>query len=369
MLAVDPHTTNEQTGQAEGDNQPQAKNHSILATRFGQRAEALFLPALWLLTIVIFMILPQTTSSFTSISTFASIVGTQAPTVVLTTAVVIVLTDGDFDLSVAYNLTLASMLIAILNGQDHVPIVPAILVALAVGVLVGCVNGLVTVLFDIDPFIVTLGSGTMIGGITLWISHSNVITGVSTGFTNLVIGDRTLGLPPEFYYAMAIAALGWYLLTHLPTGRRLLYVGQNRDVARLSGVKVGRMRVGAFILSGLISALAGVLYVGSSGAADPSAGTTLLLPAFAAAFLGSTTIVPGRLNIWGSVVAIYFLDTAILGLEIMGLSDFVQDLFYGGALVIAVVVARTVRKQRANASGMKSLAKLSANSKTTTNSR
>jgi ribose transport system permease protein len=326
--------------------EPTPPRSSRMAGRIGSWAEPLLLPALWGLIIIFFMILPQTRDSFTSVSTYASIFGTQAPTVVLTLALVFTLTAGDYDLSVAYNLTLSSMLIALLNGQDHLGIGVAVVLALALGALIGLVNGLVTVIFAIDPFIVTLGTGTVIGGVVLAISGSSIISGVSTGLENAVISKHLLGFPPEFYYAILLALLSWYSLIHLPIGRRLLYVGQSRDVARLSGVNVGAFRIGAFVLGGLISAFAGMLYVGNSGAADPTSGTTLLLPAFAAAFLGSTTITPGRFNAWGSVVAVYFLATGVTGLEILGISSFVQDLFYGGALVIAVVIARIVRIRR-----------------------
>jgi ribose transport system permease protein len=111
-------------------------------------------------------------------------------------------------------------------------------------------------------------------------------------------------------------------------------------VARLSGVRVGRVRWGAFVTSGTLSAVAGVVYTGTTGGADPSSGLTFLLPAFAAAFLGATSIAPGRFNPWGSIVAVYFLVTGVTGLQLLGAESFVQQLFYGGALILAVALAR-----------------------------
>ena len=101
--------------------------------------------------------------------------------------------------------------------------------------------------------------------------------------------------------------------------------------------------------AGFVAAGAGVLYVGNSGAADPSSGTQLLLPAFAGAFLGATVIKAGRFNAWGSLIAVYFLVTGITGLQMLGVSSFVQDLFYGGALVIAVGLSRLSRGRAARA--------------------
>jgi ribose transport system permease protein len=107
------------------------------------------------------------------------------------------------------------------------------------------------------------------------------------------------------------------------------------------------VRSGALIASGVISALGGVIYAGTTGAADPTSGTQLLLPAFAAVFLGATTIVPGRFNPVGSLVAVYFLVTGITGFQLLGAQSYVQSLFYGGALVIAVALSQLARKRKA----------------------
>ena len=154
---------------------------------------------------------------------------------------------------------------------------------------------------------------------------------------------RFLGVPLGFYYALILCAILWYILSYSTAGRRLLFVGRGREVARLSGIAVDRVRLGGFVSSGLMGAIAGVLYVGTTGAADPSSGLTFLLPAFAAAFLGATSINPGRFNPWGTIISVYFLVTGITGLSILGVSTFVQDLFYGGALVIAVTLSQIVR--------------------------
>ena len=101
-----------------------------------------------------------------------------------------------------------------------------------------------------------------------------------------------------------------------------------------------RIRWGALTAAGALSGLAGVLYAGTTGGADPTASSSFLLPAYAAAFLGATTIIPGRFNSWGTLVAVYFLVSGITGLQQLGINSFVQQLFYGGALVVAIAVAR-----------------------------
>jgi len=309
---------------------------SDLAERFG-------LVAAWVIVIALFGVLEPRT--FLTQANFATIFGSQAVLLVLTLGALIPLTAGDYDLSIAGVLTLSSMVVAILNVNSGWPIGVAILAALAVGAVTGAVNGIIVTFFGIDSLIVTLGTGTILGGIVLWISNSNTISGVSTTLVNLVVGQRFLGISLEFYYGIALAVVLWYLFEYTALGRRLLFVGRGRSVARLSGLHVQRLRIGAMVASGTISAAAGVLYVGTIGGADPTSGLQFLLPSFAAAFLGATAIVPGRFNPWGSFVAVYFLVTGITGLTLLGVQSFVQNLFYGGALVVAVVLSQIARRR------------------------
>jgi ribose transport system permease protein len=260
------------------------------------------------------------------------------------------LTAGDYDLSVAAILTMSSMTVAVLNVQQGFPIGWAVVAAVGVGIVAGVVNGGLIVVLGLDAFIVTLGTATVLSGLTLWISASNTIGNIGQTLINVVIVDRFLGVPLEFYYGLALAVLFWYAFEHLPVGRRLLFVGRGRNVARLSGLNVARVRWAAFIVSGLISALAGVMYAGTTGAADPTSGASFLLPAYAAVFLGATSISPGRFNAWGTLIAVYFLVTGITGLQLLGVQTFVQQLFYGGALIIGVALSRLASHRSAKTS-------------------
>jgi ribose transport system permease protein len=226
------------------------------------------------------------------------------------------------------------------------PVGLTVLVALAAGLLVGAVNGFVTVVFGIESLIVTLGMGTFVAGVTLWISNSNTVSGISQDLVNPIVVWRFLGVPVEFYYALGVALILGYIMEFVPAGRRLLMVGRGREVARLSGMHVNRIRFLAFVCSGGIGAVGGVLFAGTSGAADPSSATVLLLPAFAAAFLGATAIFPGRFNVPGTLIAVYFLVTGITGLQLLGAQTYVQNLFYGAALVLAVVLSKLARQHR-----------------------
>ena len=299
------------------------------------------LPVAWLLLIVGFGI--ANPGVFLTAATFQTMLGSQAVLLVLTLALIVPLTAGDYDLSVAGVLTLSAMMVAILNVQHGWPIWAAIVAALVMGLVVGLINGLIMVFFGIESLIVTLGMGTLLTGITLWASDSATISGISQTLVDYVIVKRFAGISLAFFYAIALCALLWWVLEYTSVGRRLLFVGRGRSVSKLSGVRVGRVRVGALMGSAALAALAGVLYAGTSGGADPSSGSTLLLPAFAAAFLGATSIMPGRFNPWGTAIAVYFLVTGITGLQLMGVQSYVQQLFYGGALLVAVALSQLAR--------------------------
>ena len=304
-------------------------------------AERVALIAALVVMVAVFSLLrPETFFTWSNLST---ILGSQAVLVVVTLGLIIPLTANDFDLSIAYVLTLSAMMIAVLNGQLGWPIWLAVLAALAMGLAVGVLNGFFITVFRIHSLIVTLGVGTFLHGLTLWISGSMTISGISDSLMNAVIVDRLIGIPLEFFYALLLCVLVWYVFEYTALGRRMLFVGRGREVARLSGIDTDRVRRGCLVTSSLLGAVAGLLYAGTQGAADPVSGASYLLPAFAAAFLGSTSIRPGRFNPWGALIAVYFLVVGITGLVFVGVSSFVQDMFYGGALVLAVTLSQLVR--------------------------
>jgi ribose transport system permease protein len=299
----------------------------------------------WGVIVVIFGILRPDT--FLTTSNFTTIFGSQAILVVLALALLPPLTAGDYDLSVAATMTLSAMALAILNVNHGWSIWASIAAALGVGVAVGLVNGALVVVLQIDSLIATLGSSTFIAGVVLWISDSQTISGINEGLIDWVVVKRLFGIPLEFYYGIALGLVIFYVFEFMPVGRRLLFVGRGRSVARLSGIRVSQLRWGALVVSGVISAFAGVLYAGTLGSADPTSGLSFLLPAFAAAFLGGTTIQPGRFNPIGSIAAVYFLVTGITGLQLLGVQTFVQQLFYGGALILAVALSQAARRRDA----------------------
>lgn len=301
------------------------------------------LPLAWIALIIGFGI--YSPGTFLSAANFQTMFGSQAVLLVLTLALLIPLTAGDYDLSVASMLGLSAMLIAVLNARHGWPLGAAIAVAVLTGVVVGLFNGFLIIFFGIDSLIVTLGMGTLLGGVTLWVSNSETISGIGNGLVDAVTTHRIFGISLEFYYGLILCAIMWYVFEFTSIGRRLLFVGRGRSVARLSGVRVSRVRITALVCSATVAAFAGVLYAGTTGGADPSSSSTFLLPAFAAAFLGATSIMPGKFNPWGTLIAVYFLVTGITGLQLLGIQSYVQQLFYGGALLCAVALSQLTRKR------------------------
>jgi len=216
---------------------------------------------------------------------------------------------------------------------------------LAIGVAAGTFNALVTVVVGVDGFIVTLGSGTMLLGIASWISNDETVSGLPTTLTNIA-NTQFLGLPLTFYYGVVIALGIAYLSSFTPLGRRMTFVGANREVARLAGVRVNRIRFFSYVSGSTIAALGGILLVSSLGGFQSSTAAIYLLPAISAVFLGTAVIQPGRFNAIGCLVGVYFLATGILGLQLLGLGGWIQNVFYGAALVIAVAVSTLVRRRR-----------------------
>jgi len=312
-------------------------NSAVLVDWF----ERLALLLAWAFVIIVFGAVRPTT--FLTWANFSAILGSQAVLVVVALGLTLTLTAGDYDLSIASVLSLAGTVLAVLNARNDVPIVWAIAAALAIGAAVGFINGFFVIYFRINSMIVTLGVGTFVHGVTLWLGNQETISGISSGLVEAVIVRRLFGVPLSFYYALTLCVIIWYVFSYTVLGRRLLFVGRGREIARLSGIRVDRLRWGCFIVSGLMGAIAGILYVGTVAAADPNSGLSFLLPAFAAAFLGATSINPGRFNPWGTMISVYFLVTGITGLSILGVSTFIQDLFYGGALVVSVTLSQIVR--------------------------
>jgi ribose transport system permease protein len=290
-----------------------------------------------LITIIVFGALrPET---FLTTDNLKTILSSQAVLLIVTLGLTLALTVGEFDLSIGATLGVASVITGWLNVTHSVPIGIAIAGALAAGLIVGMANAFLIVKLGISSLVATLGTSTVLAGVSLGISNSIVVTGIDRGFSHFM-SRGPFDLPMSVYFAFALAIILWYVYEHTPLGRYLGFVGTGRDVARLSGLPVDRYRTLALIGTSVIAAGAGVVLTGTLGSSDPTVGTSFLLPAFAGAYLGATTIKPGRFNAWGTVIALYFLVTGITGLNLVGITGWVEQVFYGMALIVSVTIAQ-----------------------------
>jgi ribose transport system permease protein len=281
---------------------------------------------------------------FATTANAQTIASTQATVALLALAAMLPLIVGQFDISVGYQFGLAQGLCAHLIVNVGLPAGAAIGVTLAAGLLVGLLNGVLVAKVKLNSFVATLGVGILVLGLTQWLTKDVTITGaLPTLFTDLG-RNAVLGIPLPFVYVLAACAVVWLALEYTPWGRECYATGGNDRAALLAGVRTERRTVQVFALAAVLAALSGCLSVMILGASSPTVGLGSLLPAFAGAFLGATSIRPGRFNALGTLIAVYLVATGITGLQQEGAAPFVQQLFNGAALLIAVTLARLSRK-------------------------
>jgi ribose transport system permease protein len=282
---------------------------------------------------------------FPHTGTFRTIFGSQQPLVFMTMALMCTIIVGEFvDLSVPAVFGFGATILPVLVVNHGWNVWPASIVAVLACVFVGAVNGFLVVKVGVNTIVVTLGMSTLLEGISLWISDLNTITGLPSGFQKIALLNVG-GLPISFYYGVILVLAFAYLLAFTPLGRHMRFVGASREVSRLSGVRVDRIRFGSFVFAGLLSGLGAFIAVADLGGYNASSSDAYLLPVFAAVFLSTAIFELGRFNPLGTLVGIYFLETGILGLQLLGLQSWVSQVFYGGILVIAVTISTVLHRR------------------------
>jgi ribose transport system permease protein len=302
---------------------------------------------LLLLTIVliaVFCLLRPDT--FATVQNARTILVENAVLAILALAAMIPLVCDEFDLSPAATMGLASVLAAGLPGQQGIPLVLMTIMVLGVGLAVGVVNGVLVVWGKLPSIIVTLGSSTVVGGLILLYTNGEVIfQGVPQQLRDLGQAKiLTIGVPTVIMLALALAL--WFVFDKRPWGRRMYAVGSSAEASRLAGVNVDRVRFSAFVLAGVLSAVAGYVFTARVGSGSPTASANFLLPAFAAAFLSTAAFRIGFFNIWGVVLSVYFLAVGVTGLKFLGADFWVDPVFNGTALIVAVALSRMPARRR-----------------------
>ncbi|HTW29700.1 MAG TPA: ABC transporter permease [Acetobacteraceae bacterium] len=308
------------------------------------------LALVFVLVMVAFGLLRPTT--FLSASNINNILVGQSVTAMLALAEMVPLATRQFDLSVGFHLGMAQVLIVALQVDQNLSWPAATAIVLAIALLVGLFNAILVTVFSIDSFIATMGVGTLLYGVSNWYTGGQQIVGMNLPetFGNLtqIVGHVPL---PAVYVAI-VAIVLWIVTERLPVGRALYVIGASPRAAELIGIRVARHVGGAFVVSGLLSGIAGIMLGSILQAGTPSVGPEYLLPAFAATLLGATSIRPGRVNVVGTLLAVLILAFSFSGVQQLGAPFFVQYFFNGGILIIAVglsVYAAARRRQVATA--------------------
>jgi ribose transport system permease protein len=298
------------------------------------------------LSVAIYGIFGKNPAIFLGAADIRNILSSQAVLVVLTLGLIIPMTSGSLDLSIGNIAGLCSVATAAFYAHAHVPLLVGIILGILVGAVFGLVNGLLVVLLRVDSFIITLGTASAIFGLVIWYTDGqSIVLGIPQALLTFG-GGNFLGVPDSVYVVAAFALLAWYLLEQTPYGRGLHAVGSSKAAARLVGIRVERSVFVAFVLSGASAGLAGVLLLASSGAGNPQIGQSFTLTAVAAAFLGAASFKVGQLNVLGSIVAILFLAVNITGLTFLGVQDWINQLFTGAALVVAIAFSTALHRER-----------------------
>lgn len=301
---------------------------SQMLTRYG-------LLCLCVLLVIIFSL---TTDSFASMFTLHAILESKSKIALLALAATLPMIVGKIDLNVGFGIVLWHILAITLQVQFGFSWQSATLMVLVIAAIYGLLNGILVALADIDSFVATLGSGTLLYAIALWHSGGRQIVGDLPEPFIALNSAELLGLPISAFYVLSLAILMWLLTEHTPIGRCMYAVGANPNAAYLNGISVKKYTIVPFIFSSLITGFTGVLLAAQQGVGQASVGMDYLLPALVGAFLGSTTMKPGRVNVWGTIVAIAVLAVGISGVQQFGAAFWIEPLFNGSTLLISIII-------------------------------
>jgi len=305
------------------------------------------LPILAVAIFILFsLLLPNT---YPTASNLQAILSNQSIPALLALAAMIPIVTAKFDLSMGYALGLSHVMVMhfLVTSSMSWPVI--CLISIVGASVVGLINGLLVEFAQIDSFIATLGTGSVLYAISGWVTGGGRIVpplkGLPKGFTNL-IDKHFLGLPLGAYYVIALVFILLIVLEYLPVGRGLYVIGSNPRAAELIGIPKRKYVILAFVSCSAITGFAGCLLAAQQQVGNPSIGSEYLLPAFVGALLGSTTIRLGRANALGTLVAVAILAIGVAGIQQLGADFWATPLFNGLTLLAAVGLAGYSARRR-----------------------
>jgi ribose transport system permease protein len=280
---------------------------------------------------------------FRTLDNFLNLFGNSATLAIFAVGLTCCLKVGDFDLSIGAVAALAGIVVAkMMVSGNSIPL--SIIAALIAGVLIGIVNGVLVAKVNLNAFVATLATMSIILGLAQGITEgSSIWSGIPKAFE--VIGRGViLGLPYRFIIAFSLLLIIWFVHAYTRTGRRMEAIGGNPSAARVSGIAVEWNRMLAFIFSGGCSAIAGIVLTSGLMSANPTQGTQYLLDAFGACFIGAATIRIGQFHVWGTFVGVFIVVVATNGLIILMVPGYLMDMIKGMILLLAILLSSVVGK-------------------------
>lgn len=315
-----------------------------LSARITRSFPVFGLPLLALMLAIVFSVMLP--STFPTLLNLRATVSDKGMIALLSLAAMIPMVAGNIDLNVGYGIVLWHILAISLQSHFGLPWPIACIVVVLLGGFAGCINGWLVEVAQIDSFIATLGTGTVLYAVALWHTGGRQMVAVLPNAFYALNDTSLFGIPVIGFYVIAISVVMWLILEYLPLGRFLYAIGANPKAAALNGIPVRRCIIGTFVASGALTAGAGVLLAAKLHIGETNVGLDFLLPALVGAFLGSTTIRPGRVNVWGTIVGVAVLAIGISGIQQLGGAFFVEPLFNGTTLLLAIGIAGYARRGR-----------------------
>jgi len=275
--------------------------------------------------------------AFPTVNNFTNVLNQASLAMIIAGGLTLAVVVGELDLSVGFAASLHGVLVTGLIVGDGLPIPAAILIVLALGALIGLVNGLIVTKIKVNSVIATLGVGTILTGLSFAYSAGvPIVSGVPEAFLQISLGRWLFGIPNNIIIMALVLGALWILVERTALGQEIQAVGGNPAAARLAGINVDRIKTLGFVVSGMCAALTGILLASRLGSGTTSAADSYLLTAFAAVFLGSATLRDGEFHVLGTMVGALIIAFGFNGLNIFGAPTYSQYVLQGAILIIAV---------------------------------
>jgi ribose transport system permease protein len=294
--------------------------------------------------------------NFLTVDNLRNILRQYSVPAILAVGQTLVIVSAGIDLSVASTAALSGSVMGVLYAHEGYPEPVALLMGLAAGFAVGAINGFVITKWRVPDFIATLGAFTAVRGVALLVTdglpvpdYTKAQEGRTVPETVTTLGaDSVFGIPLIAVVAGVCALIGWFILSRTTLGRSAYAIGGNREAARVSGIRVERVKWSIYIFSGLMAAIAGFMLTGRQGSANALMGEGMELQSIAAVVVGGTNLFGGEGTIGGTIIGVLIIGVLNNGLNILGVADFWQRVV-NGSIIVAVVALDQWRRRAAAA--------------------